>query len=106
MALVATVPIVLAVNPSVKAKSVAELIALAKAEPGKLNFGSSGNGSTNHLAGELLKTLAGIDIVHIPYRGAAPAMTDLISGHIPMMFDNMPAIRPQVAAGGSRGRRR
>jgi tripartite-type tricarboxylate transporter receptor subunit TctC len=99
VALVATVPIVLAVNPSVKAHSVAELIALAKAEPGKLNFGSSGNGSTNHLAGELLKSLAGIDIVHIPYRGAAPAMTDLISGHIPMMFDNMPAIRPQVAAG-------
>ncbi|TCT02227.1 tripartite tricarboxylate transporter substrate binding protein [Aquabacter spiritensis] len=99
IALVASVPIVLAVNPAVKANSVKELIALAKAEPGKLNFGSSGNGSTNHLAGELFKTMAGIDIVHVPYRGAAPAMNDLVAGHIPMMFDNMPAVRPQVQAG-------
>lgn len=99
VALVATVPIVLVVNPSVKAKTVAELIALAKAEPGKLDFGSSGNGSTNHLAGELFKSLAGIDIVHVPYRGAAPAMNDLVSGHIPMMFDNMPAVHAQVEAG-------
>lgn len=99
VALVASVPIVLAVNPSVKAKSVAELIALAKAAPGTINFGSSGYGSTNHLAGELLKNLAGIDIVHVPYRGAAPAMNDLIGGQIPMMFDNMPAIRPQVLGG-------
>jgi tripartite-type tricarboxylate transporter receptor subunit TctC len=99
VALVASVPIVLMVHPSVKARTVAELIALAKAEPGKLNFGSSGNGSTNHLAGELFKSLAGIDIVHIPYRGASPAMNDLIAGHIPMMFDNMPAVRPQVEGG-------
>lgn len=99
IALIASVPIVLAVNPGVKAKSVAELIALAKASPGKLNFGSSGYGSTNHLAGELLKTHAAIDIVHVPYRGAAPAMNDLIAGQIPMMFDNMPAIRPQVLGG-------
>lgn len=99
VAQVAAVPIVLAVNPAVKATSVAELIALAKSQPGKLNFGSSGNGTTNHLAGELLKSLAGIDIVHVPYRGAAPAMNDLIAGHIPMMFDNMPAVRPQVVAG-------
>jgi tripartite-type tricarboxylate transporter receptor subunit TctC len=99
VALIASVPIVLAVNPNVKATTVAELIALAKASPGKLNFGSSGLGSTNHLAGELLKTRAGIDIVHVPYRGAAPAMNDLIGGQIPMMFDNMPAIRPQVQGG-------
>jgi tripartite-type tricarboxylate transporter receptor subunit TctC len=99
VALIATVPIVLTVNPRVKAKSVAELIALAKAEPGKLDFGSSGNGSTNHLAGELFKNLARIDIIHVPYRGAAPAMNDLISGQIPMMFDNMPAVRPQVEGG-------
>jgi len=99
IALIASVPIVLAVNPKVEAKSVAELIALAKAQPGKINFGSSGNGSTNHLAGELLKDLAKIEIVHVPYRGAAPAMNDLIAGHIPMMFDNMPAMKPQVAAG-------
>jgi tripartite-type tricarboxylate transporter receptor subunit TctC len=99
IALIASVPIVLAVNPGVKAATVSELIALAKASPGKLNFGSSGLGSTNHLAGELLKARAGIDIFHVPYRGAAPAMNDLISGEIPMMFDNMPAVRPQVQGG-------
>jgi tripartite-type tricarboxylate transporter receptor subunit TctC len=99
VALIASVPIVLAVNPAVKATTVAELIALAKAAPGKLNFGSSGYGSTNHLAGELFKSLAGINIVHIAYRGAAPAMNDLVAGQIPMMFDNMPAIRPQVLGG-------
>lgn len=96
VALIASVPIVLAVHPSVAAKSVQELIALAKAKPGTLNFGSSGNGSTNHLSGELLKTMAAIDIVHVPYKGAAPAMNDLVAGHIPMMFDNMPAMLPQV----------
>ena len=69
MALVASVQIVLTVNPAVKAKDVAGLIALAKAAPGTINFGSSGYGSTNHLAGELFKNLAGIDIVHVPYRG-------------------------------------
>jgi tripartite-type tricarboxylate transporter receptor subunit TctC len=96
IALIASVPIVLVVNPSVQAKNVAELIALAKAKPGTLNFGSSGIGSTNHLAGELLKSMAGIDIVHVPYRGAAPAMNDLLAGQIPFMFDNMPAVLPQV----------
>lgn len=96
VALIASVPIVLVVNPSVQAKNVGELIALAKAEPGSLNFGSSGIGSTNHLAGELLKSMAGIDIVHVPYRGAAPAMNDLLAGQIPFMFDNMPAVLPQV----------
>ena len=96
VALVASVPIVLVVNPSLPAKNVSELIALAKAKPGTLNFGSSGIGSTNHLAGELLKSMAGIDIVHVPYRGAAPAMNDLLAGQIPFMFDNMPAVLPQV----------
>ncbi|QPF93173.1 Bug family tripartite tricarboxylate transporter substrate binding protein [Bradyrhizobium commune] len=96
VALIASVPIVLVVNPSVQAKNVGELIALAKAKPGTLNFGSSGIGSTNHLAGELLKSMAGIDIVHVPYRGAAPAMNDLLAGQIPFMFDNMPAVLPQV----------
>jgi tripartite-type tricarboxylate transporter receptor subunit TctC len=96
ISLVASVPIVLAVHPSVEANNVMELIALAKAKPGTLNFGSSGNGSTNHLAGELLKSMTGINIVHLPYRGAAPAMNDLIAGHIPMMFDNIPAVLPQV----------
>lgn len=96
VALIASVPIILVVNPSVPAKNVGELIALAKAKPGSLNFGSSGIGSTNHLAGELLKSTAGIDIVHVPYRGAAPAMNDLLAGQIPFMFDNIPAVLPQV----------
>jgi tripartite-type tricarboxylate transporter receptor subunit TctC len=96
VALLATVQIVLMVHPSLPVNDVRELVALAKAKPGALNFGSSGIGSTNHLAGELLKRMTGIDIVHVPYKGAAPAMNDLIAGHIPMMFDNMPAVLPQV----------
>ena len=96
VALIATVPIVLAVHPSLGVNNVGELIALAKAKPGIINFGSSGNGSTNHLAGELLKSMTGISIVHVPYKGAAPAMNDLIAGQIPMMFDNIPAVLPQV----------
>ena len=102
VALLATVPIVLMVHPSLAARNVQELVALAKAKPGTLNFGSSGIGSTNHLAGELLKHMTGIDIVHVPYKGAAPAMNDLIAGHIPMMFDNMPAVLPQVQGGSVR----
>jgi tripartite-type tricarboxylate transporter receptor subunit TctC len=102
VALLATVPIVLMVHPSLPVKNVQELIALAKAKPGTLNFGSSGIGSTNHLAGELLKSMTGIDIVHVPYKGAAPAMNDLIAGHIPMMFDNMPGVLPQVKGGAVR----
>jgi tripartite-type tricarboxylate transporter receptor subunit TctC len=96
VALVASVPIVLMVHPDVKAANVKDLIALAQAQPGKLNFGSSGIGSTNHLAGELLKSMAQVDIVHVAYKGAAPAMNDLVGGHIPIMFDNMPAALPQV----------
>ncbi|MBR0755498.1 tripartite tricarboxylate transporter substrate binding protein [Bradyrhizobium jicamae] len=96
VALIATVPIVLVVHPSLGVRNVSELVALAKAKPGTINFGSSGIGATNHLAGELLKSMTGIDIVHVPYKGAAPAMNDLLAGHIPMMFDNMPALLPQV----------
>ncbi|MGG5888924.1 tripartite tricarboxylate transporter substrate binding protein [Falsiroseomonas sp. HC035] len=103
VALVASVPIVLMVTPGLEALNVAELVALAKRQPGRLAFGSSGNGSTNHLAGELFKTMAGIDITHVPYRGAAPAMTDLVGGTIQMMFDNMPAALPQVRGGSVRG---
>ena len=99
VALVATVPIVLMVTNSLPAHSVPELVALAKAQPGKLSFGSSGNASTNHLAGELLKALAGINITHIPYRGAAPAMTDLINGTLSLMFDNMPGSIGQIRDG-------
>lgn len=98
IALIAAVPIVLAVHPSLGVDNVNDLIAKAKASPGTIDFGSSGNGSTNHLSGELLKTMAGIDIVHVPYRGAAPAMNDLLAGHIPMMFDNIAAMLPQIQA--------
>ena len=99
LALVATVPIVLMTGPELPARDVPGLIALAKAQPGRIAFGSSGNGSTNHLAGELFRSMAGIDIVHVPYRGAAPAMTDLVGGQIGMMFDNLPAVLPQVRDG-------
>lgn len=96
VSLVAGVPIALAISTQLEVKTVKELIALAKAKPGLLTFGSSGNGSTNHLTGELFKSLADIDIVHVPYKGAAPAMNDLISGHIHIMFDNMPAVLAQA----------
>jgi tripartite-type tricarboxylate transporter receptor subunit TctC len=97
--LVAAVPIVLMVPTTSPAHSFAELIALAKREPGRLAFGSSSVGGTNHLAGELLRSMAGIDIFHVPYRGAAPAMTDLIAGRIQIYFDNMPGVLPHVREG-------
>ena len=99
LALVATVPIVLMAGPELPVRDVAGLVALARSQPGRIAFGSSGNGSTNHLAGELFRRMAGIDIVHVPYRGAAPAMTDLVGGQIGMMFDNLPAVLPQVREG-------
>jgi tripartite-type tricarboxylate transporter receptor subunit TctC len=83
-------PNVVVVNPSVAAKTIPELIAYAKANPGKLNMASSGNGSTIHVSGELFKIMTGIDMVHVPYRGGAPALTDMISGQVQVMFDNMP----------------
>jgi tripartite-type tricarboxylate transporter receptor subunit TctC len=96
IALFAIAPIVLMVNPDIPANSVQELIAYAKARPGQINFGSAGNGSTPHLNGELFKTMAHIDIVHVPYRGTGPAMNDLIGGHIQMFFDLLPASLPQI----------
>jgi tripartite-type tricarboxylate transporter receptor subunit TctC len=102
IALFATAPIVLIVHPGVAASNVQELIALAKKEPGKINFASAGNGTTNHLSGELFKSMAKIDIVHVPYRGAGPAMNDLIAGHVQMFFDLMPVVLPQIAAGKAR----
>jgi tripartite-type tricarboxylate transporter receptor subunit TctC len=99
IALFGTAPIVLMVNPQVPAKTVAELIALAKREPGKVMFASAGVGSTNHLSGELFKSMANIDIAHVPYRGAGPAMNDLVGGHVTMFFDLMPVSLPQIQAG-------
>lgn len=99
IALFATAPIVLIVNPAVPANNVQELIALARRQPGKINFASAGIGTTNHLSGELFKSMAKIDIVHVPYRGAGPAMNDLIAGHVQMFFDLMPVVLPQIAAG-------
>ncbi|MBR0669633.1 tripartite tricarboxylate transporter substrate binding protein [Roseomonas soli] len=99
VALVASVPIVLIVPADSPARSLGDLIAMARREPSRLSFGSSSIGGTNHLAGELLKSMAGIDIVHVPYRGAAPAMTDLIAGRLQLYFDNMPGVLPQVRDG-------
>jgi tripartite-type tricarboxylate transporter receptor subunit TctC len=87
---------VLVVNPSVPAKSLKELIAHAKANPGKLTFASQGNGSTGHIVGEQFKSAAGIDINHVPYRGAAPAAQDLIAGHVTMLFDVLTTAVPQI----------
>ena len=96
---VASTPNVLVVNPWVPATNVKEFIAYAKANPGKLNFGSGSTGSAGHLAGELFKTQAGVDMTHVPYKGAAPAMTDLIGGQIQLMFDNLASALAQVRAG-------
>jgi len=93
----------LIVNPKVPAQSVAQLIDYARANPGKLNFASAGNGTTSHLAGELFKTMAAIDIVHVPYRGGALAVTDLMSGQVQMMIEVMPNAYPLVRDGRVRG---
>jgi tripartite-type tricarboxylate transporter receptor subunit TctC len=96
---VANVPNVLVVNPGVAANSVQELIALAKKNPGTLNFASGSNGSTGHLAGELFKSMAGIDMQHIPYKGAAPATSDLLAGQVSLMFDNLASATPLIKSG-------
>jgi tripartite-type tricarboxylate transporter receptor subunit TctC len=93
------VPNVLVVNPSLPATSVAELIALAKAGPNSLNYASQGNGSNGHLTGEMFRQQSGIDIAHIPYKGSAPAVTDLVSGQVQLMFDNLPTVLEQIRAG-------
>lgn len=99
VALVASVPIVLIVNPNVEVRSVKELIALIQRENGKLVYASSGVGSTHHLAAELFQKMANVKLQHVPYRGAAPAMNDLIAGHVPILFDNITTVIPQVKAG-------
>jgi tripartite-type tricarboxylate transporter receptor subunit TctC len=90
---------VLVVNPSLAVMSVKELIALAKARPGKLTYASSGNGTSIHLSAELFKSMTGVDMLHIPYKGSAPAITDLLGGQVDMMFDNIPSSLPQIKAG-------
>jgi tripartite-type tricarboxylate transporter receptor subunit TctC len=99
IALVASAPLLLVVNPQVQAKTVNELIALAKARPGQLNYANSGSGTTAHLAGELLKRVAGVDIVGIAYKGGGPAIVDLIAGSVHVYFATIPAAIQQVKAG-------
>src|ERR1700760_58473 len=98
VALVAAVPFALIINPAIPAKTLAEFIAYAKANPG-LAYGSAGNGSPQHLSAELLKTQAGIDIRHVPYRGSVPAMTDVIANHIPFMIVDLEPALPQIQEG-------
>jgi tripartite-type tricarboxylate transporter receptor subunit TctC len=97
--LIGNAPNSLVVNPSFPAKTVAELIAYAKANPGKVNFGSAGAGTASHITGEYFARSAGITLVHIPYKGTGPALTDLLGGHIPMAFAPIPASHPNVTAG-------
>jgi tripartite-type tricarboxylate transporter receptor subunit TctC len=97
--LIAAVPNLLEVHPSVPVKTVKELIDLAKSKPGQLSYASSGNGTSIHLSAELFKTMAGVDMLHIPYKGSAPAVTDLIAGQVQLMFDNLPSSIAQVKAG-------
>ncbi len=95
----AAVPLILVVNNELPVKNVRELIAYAKANPGKLNFASSGNAAAPHLAGESFKIAAGVQMQHVPYKGSAPALTDLIGGQVQLMFDSMPSAMPHVKAG-------
>ena len=99
IALVIKVPNILVVNPSLPVKNVKELVAYVKAHPDKLSYASSGSGTSIHMAGELFKLRAGVDIPHIPYKGSAPALTDLIGNQVQLMFDNMPSAWPHVQAG-------
>jgi tripartite-type tricarboxylate transporter receptor subunit TctC len=99
VSILATSPIVMVINPSVAAQNVREFVALAQASPGKLNYASAGVGTPFHLAAELFKTQTGTNIVHVAYKGAAPAATDLLSGQVQMMLDNPPAILPHIRSG-------
>ena len=89
----------LVVHPSAGVKNVAELLALARAKPGALSYGTPGNGTPPHMTGELFKAYTGVNILHIPYKGGAPAIADLVGGQIPMMFDNVPPLLPHVRSG-------
>ncbi|PTM39852.1 tripartite tricarboxylate transporter substrate-binding protein [Bosea sp. 124] len=102
VAMLAEVPLVLVVNRDVPAKAVAELVAYLKANPGKINYGSSGVGGPLHLAGELFKTAAGVEAVHVPFRGSAPAITELLAGRLTFMFDTFAATEPYIPDGSLR----
>jgi len=97
--LINTTPLVVVVHPGVPAKSIRELIGLAKARPGALNFGSSGSGGSNHLAGELFNAMAGVKMVHVPYKGNAPALTDLVGGHVDLVFNGLTSALPLIKGG-------
>jgi tripartite-type tricarboxylate transporter receptor subunit TctC len=103
ISLLVTVPNVLVVHPSVPANTAQELIALLKANPGKYSYASSGNGTPLHLSGELFKTMAGVDVVHVPYKGAGPALVDVIGGQVPIMFDNLPSSTQHIKSGKLKG---
>ena len=97
--LIASAPLILVVHPSLPVKSVKEFIAYAKANPGRLNFGSGGPGSTPHLAGEMFKNMAGLEMTHVPYKGGGPALADLLGGQIQLMLENIPSTLPFVKSG-------
>jgi len=99
VALLGNGPLVLVVHPSVPARSVKEFVALAKSRPGKLNFGSAGGGATSHMAAEMLKVMSGIDMVHVPFKGAAPAIVALLSGEVDMAILDTPPLLPQIRSG-------
>jgi tripartite-type tricarboxylate transporter receptor subunit TctC len=99
IALLTEIPLILVVNPAVEAQSVADLIALAKERPGTLNVASSGNGQSTHLAAEMFNAMAGIKLTHVPYKGSAPAITDVMAGHVQLMFDTVMSALPHVQAG-------
>lgn len=99
VSLVGIVPNILVINPSLKANSVKELAALAKAEPGKLSYASAGTGTTVHLAAELFASMANVDIMHVPYKGSSPAVTDLLGGQVNMMFDSVSSAKPFIESG-------
>ena len=99
VSIVGTVPLVFVVNPSVQATSLSQLIALAKSKPGYITMGSAGNGSPQHLAGEMFKRAAGVDILHVPYKGSGPAMTDLMGGQVLSMIETVPAAQGSIKAG-------
>jgi tripartite-type tricarboxylate transporter receptor subunit TctC len=99
---IARVPNVMTVHPSVPARTVAEFIAYAKANPGKINMASSGNGTSVHLSGEMFKAMTGVEMQHVPYRGSAPAMTDMLAGQVQVIFDNMPSVLQHIKSGALR----